>query len=352
MEEQQLDLHYGKTPEEVQTLAKLAFSYKGLVLGRSGRGGSGVMVSMRGFRGSVLTARHVVLDCLLSGELTAARSNMPGTFTKKPDQIICLGPHDSAVLSLKQNDPSEPSLEQAAWMSTTPALQENDPVLVFGTPGTWKDVNLQNQRCDSRVLPYWTHVVGEVQEGRPFVCEVDDNPGLPETLAGMSGGALHGADGRFLGINIEELEGAFRRVRVLPSSCLGVYRHRLGRPQIVPYRVSSRNVVVEYRAEHRDGYKTRVSAFAEVLEPKVRVASGASYRPGRGRLLKLRILVPEMASRYPITTDVRFEWNPDDPGDPWLEPLGEEVARMLGAGGLRVITVEPTIVQKTVSVRE
>lgn len=340
-----LDLLYGKTREEVQALVDQVFSHKALVLDKEGLGGSGVMVSVGGPRRGVLTARHVVLDCLLSGALTAERSNRPGVQTIKPSQILCLGFYDSAVLVLRSEEPPGPCLDQAVWMNTSFALRDRDPVLVLGTPGGRKEVDLSSQRIQSEALPYLTHVLGEVQGERPFVCEIDDNPALPETLGGMSGGPVCGADGRFLGILMEEQKGTLRQVKVLPTPCLGAYRRRLGQAQKVRYRICSKDVAVEYRAVHRDGRETRVRALADLHEPLDPAIPGEpAHRSGLGRLLGIQVLVPEEASFYPLATDVCFKWNHGDPGATWLEPLGEAVARMLGAGGLSVVTVAPDVV--------
>ena len=92
----------------------------------------------------------------------------------------------------------------------------------------------------------------------------------------------------------------------------------------------------------RNGTPTRIRALADLHEPYSGAKLGSSpAMGGLGRFFGFQILVPEEASRYPMATEGWFRWTPCDLGDPWLESLGEEVARTLGAGGLNVRTVDP-----------
>jgi hypothetical protein len=140
-------------------LCRWIFERVGYVVGGDGRGGSGVFVKTSEGRIALLTARHVVTRCILTGELqVAACVDGKGRF-KTPLSVHLSTKCDAALLTMPEGFAPPMYLEPDEWAP----MHHSDPpsgtyVIAAGMPGQWKaDPDLQQKHiARGKTLLLWT----------------------------------------------------------------------------------------------------------------------------------------------------------------------------------------------------
>jgi hypothetical protein len=103
------------------------------IMGADGRGGSGTFVELPNGDLAILTAKHVIIGCLLTGEITAGRITSPAR-TIEPRTIRIDSKHDVACVTVDRSSFAGDSLDLAS--STTPAaISMDSPVIAAGIVG-------------------------------------------------------------------------------------------------------------------------------------------------------------------------------------------------------------------------
>jgi hypothetical protein len=197
----------GLTQDEGDALYRWIFQRVGYVVGAKGRGGSGVFVKTPEGRVALLTARHVAIDCILTGEIqVAANIEGRGRF-QKPRSIRLSTKCDAALLTMPDDAIVPFALDVADW---NPDRHEDPspgtPVIAAGMPGLWKaEPDLEKRQIErGRTLLLWTEA-RHTSFGRLIEIKADKRiGGLPRTLRGMSGGPLFNIQRELLGVTHAE----------------------------------------------------------------------------------------------------------------------------------------------------
>jgi hypothetical protein len=204
---------FGLSQAEGEQLYRWVFERVGYVVGADGRGGSAVFVRTPEGRTALLTASHVVIRCILTGEIqVAALIDGRGQF-KQPLSIRLSIKCDAALLTMRDDFPIPACLEPTDW---DPDRYTEPPpgthVIAAGMPGMWKaEPDVEKRRIDGgRTLLLWTEA--KAVSTLSHLIEIRANKridGLPTTLRGMSGGPLFTTRRELLGVlNAETLDEA------------------------------------------------------------------------------------------------------------------------------------------------
>lgn len=179
------------------------------VVGDDGRGGSGVYLELENASRAVLTARHVVLRAIISGELTIAPLGWNNTRSVPPRTITIHAEVDAALLRLQNNEDAPEYLSYAEWACQEPSsLEQGTAVICSGAVGEWKTTpDLSTRIIELTMVPqYWTSIVRAADEHGAFCADIDEKKRpLPLSFAGMSGGPFFSLSRRLLGILTTEL---------------------------------------------------------------------------------------------------------------------------------------------------
>lgn len=173
------------------------------IFGADGRGGSGIFVYLEDGRLAVLTARHVVVSCVLTGALTIPISEPP-CYSVEPTAIRIDGLNDVALLLIDSGIFSGEALSFKEWTCPGTKVYKGMSVITSGDVGEWKQLDPETRTISLiKVL----HLCANVTNSSGMItCDVDTSiVDLPTSFRGMSGGPLFSINRHFLGVNAEEL---------------------------------------------------------------------------------------------------------------------------------------------------
>lgn len=315
----------------------------GFVFGRDGKGGSAVCVQLKDGADALLTARHVVIDSLLTGAMTVARVGDKETFI--PKRIRISSRTDAALITAGNPVPWSEKVSFAEW--TTPSSDTPAGLIVFpcGFPGRWKVIDIENKAIPSmKALIYGTKLSDPPRKGGLLVCDIDENePGMLPTFEGMSGGPMFSKDGIFLGILDHQIRriggGDHGEVHVSPVEELT----ELHTPFVAPLSDYTRqeawapvlNLVNKDDRTHTVQLELRADMYWSVSQPESKC--------GRfGRIQMIRFLSPDGETQYPINTESVFYPKDDTPKER-ERALDEEVRFLLDRTGWGIDPSTPTI---------
>ena len=181
----------------------------GYVLDADGRLGSGIHVVLPDGRTGLLTARHVLVPAVLSGEVSVLPYSRTGCNSIEPISIRICARADCALLVLPATTPT-PRLGPNEWdPRTRQKPQIGDSVTLVGAPADWKSPPDPTHRSIEtiRTLLYSTRVQAMPSPG--FIeCGVDEtDKDIPRSFHGMSGGPVFDTNHRLIGINTSEIRG-------------------------------------------------------------------------------------------------------------------------------------------------
>lgn len=310
-----------------------------LVLSATSAWGSGVFVRDESGATSLLTASHVVVPAALSGELTVLAVGAVPTHSVAPTAIWV---HDRADIARIVMDlpPGAEALEYGKEWCFDPSdpPRRGDLVVASGAPGAWKGAVDSAARVvgPSRMLHYWTGVVGQERVGTDDAVRLDvdeTDAALPDTFRGMSGGPAIARGRRLVGI----LKAERRRetAEIGAMFCVPTGRARqlfvpFGQPPSWPRDLVMTPCVLAYPVEHpKSGWVGRVEVHSEWWR------SQATPDADGGRLGRLRgVFVGHGALQLVMNVERVFDY-PSDAEEDMLNMLRFECDMFLQALGLR-----------------
>ena len=202
---------FGVTQDEAREISTWLLERVGYAIGSTGRGGSGIFVEAPDGRTALLTARHVLIPCILSGEVTVAHYASGKARSVETNALRMASRADAALIFLPPDSVSLPRLSRSDWDPlAAPALSKGVGLISVGAPGIWKSKpDLARRVIDTmKTLLFWTAVIDPRDNSGFIVCDVDENiKSLPSTFRGMSGGPVVDTDRRLVGIN----KGEYRK---------------------------------------------------------------------------------------------------------------------------------------------
>ena len=172
--------------------------YLAVVAGPGGKGGTGTCVRMEDGSVAVLTAKHVVWECLRNTGRVGV-----GTFNvtlQDPNMIRMDSTQqgDAALLFFKGPQPKVKAIAFADWTKDRSDLQVGQTVYTLGFPGASR--NLDGLRLNLGVAFMMAPILA-LEPGR-VVSRIIEGEGVPD-LRGLSGAGLFSDDGRFIGVVVE-----------------------------------------------------------------------------------------------------------------------------------------------------
>jgi hypothetical protein len=272
-----------------------------VVIGANGKGGSGVCVQLEDGAIAVLTAKHVVLECLRNtGRVRIAAYNVK---SQDPELIRMDSTQqgDSAYLMFKEPPTTVKAVPYPDWTTSRLDLEVGQRVITVGFPSFLRkrEGNMLIPRIawlgDSIVAIQGNHIVSGINE----IIE-----GMPNTLEGFSGAGLFSDDGRFIGVVVEEkrrLTESFGELySLLPSGYAGLYTP-FSAP---PGRYHNDQRALRITLLRRDG--TGIQAIVGVLAQCIWSRTDPAER--YGRLFSLEFVIPGINEHYPININSEFTW--------------------------------------------
>ena len=176
----------------------------GLVLDCFGGGGSGIFIDMPDGRLALLTATHVILECVLSGDMSVY-INLFG-YAVEPSCIRVSAKADVGVLYIT-NDERIKRLEQDKLYAAPrweEIFQVKQHIVLLGAPGEWKvDINYKTRKGGRVALIAFETPVTDSDNWYPDLmrCVFVEQPSvLPSSFVGMSGGAVFDEDKNLIGV--------------------------------------------------------------------------------------------------------------------------------------------------------
>lgn len=293
------------------------------VLGADGRGGSGTFVRLKDGTRGVVTARHVVVSCILTGELTVMR--FAGGRSIEPKSIRIDNHRDVAFLELDVGKLPGAEVLEDEWLPGDAAVDVGMPAIVSGAVGEWKEPDLERRVIPlTTVLHYWTAVTENEGLSGCIVCDVDERQReLPESFGGMSGGPMVSLDQRLMGVNTAErrrLDGAdVGEFFVTRLSSVAMFKPSAR--AMITGGVVRQVAMVGFTAQEIDEphrvapVAVRAEFYSSVADPTVRI----------GRIIAMVIGAPKGAERYIINTESQFEWSGDDTEASRIAALDQEI---------------------------
>ncbi|MHB2025078.1 MAG: S1 family peptidase [Elusimicrobiota bacterium] len=314
--------------EVSKDVARKLASCAGIVVGADGKGGSGTCVRLEDGQIAMLTAKHVVLECLRgSGELYISAPFFEAKL-RRPRMARMDSAQQADAAFLVFNDPS-PKIEPIPfdeWTTNDPELKVDTPVLACGFPGRLRAVD------ERTIKPQFGHLKDRILslDGHTAICGIDESREKLPTFEGMSGGGLFSYTGRFLGIITDErrrMTSNYGEVHSLrPSGYEELYKpFKLpGEPPKGGYLGQKRSVAISLKNPDGSVLAT-VGCLAELLwasqdptHPHARV----------GRLLTLEFIYPKGEMHYPINIESLFTWT-DDSEEGQMAALRDEFKFLL-----------------------
>lgn len=309
------------------------------VYGADGRGGTGIFMDMEDGRLALLTARHVVVDCILTGEMTVGRLDRPGRKSLVPETTRIDNSRDAACLIVDRSTFEGEAVPYSEWAGPDVEISKGMPVLVSGVVGEWKAPDTKTRHIpQTRILHLDTQVVDPDDCRQRVVCYVDEkNVQLPGSFKGMSGGPCVSESRRILGINTEEL----RRRPGTDSGEIFVTRlSHLGslfkpmQPGLNDPTVRQQ-VSMDFWAVRNDnrGHRVRASVLAQFLGSR----STPDAPQGRtGRIVAMKIVTPPSAEPYVIQCCCTFTWSGGATVEDLRQTLEEELVFFLREMGFKL----------------
>lgn len=333
---------FGVTEEDVRVLGDWLRQRMGTILGADGRGGTGTFIELQDGRVALLTARHVVVRCILTGEMTSARLTEPGALSLEPNAIRIDYRKDAAFLVFKSDELRGEFVPYAEWSQDLPELAAGMPVIVSGVVGEWREPDLATKTIPvTKWLHFWTGITETRDDRGYFVCDVDEaDTALPKSFGGMSGGPCISTSHRLLGVNTGEIRrkarsstGEFFVTRL--SDLKNLFDPYIP-PADAPTDYTRLEACLAFTAASRKDKRVRVPVVVQV---EYFWSRSNPIRPhGRvGRIIAVRFGERRGAGRYVINTESIFHWYNGDSDEDRLRALYEELTFFLQDAGFDLV---------------
>jgi hypothetical protein len=298
----------GISPARGRELQTWVLERVGYAFDKNAYGGSGVFVQTHDGGLALLTAAHVVIAAILSGELSIGAYHA-GKAHFRPATCITLSSRSDAALVTADGLDVPVYLGVDDWNpSSGPGIDVGMKLVAGGLPGLWKGQRDPARRVveRSRVMLLWT----EVSKVRQFEVEMVASRGLPSTLGGMSGGPLFLFDGQLVGIHMAESRGT--RTRSLISTRREAWSDLHSPLDDLQWPSDLQGPPFRWKqpATYGPDRIPVVVGFEGWFGTSRSQPSGP--RGSFGRIEKWRILNSEQTSAFPINMYSNFQFSPDD----------------------------------------
>lgn len=172
--------------------------------------GSGVPIITLDGRKAVLTAKHVVVRAIWSGEVTIQPFPTIGIRTTIAYNVWIDRVHDLAVVFLRDD---QAPVENFIPVGTQPNFaNDGDLISCNGSPFEKnQDAIKKNKKSGIPVFTYFSYITKKLKSGDPIYHRADVLEGqheIPKSFEAMSGGPVFSATHKLLGINIHEKRGS------------------------------------------------------------------------------------------------------------------------------------------------
>lgn len=311
---------------QIRKLAMLA----GLIVGRNGKGGSGTCVKLEDGSVALLTAKHVVIECLRnSGEIAIATPYSEIKFQRpKAIRMDSSQQGDAAILVFNDFPNGRPAVPFEEWTSERQDVTIGMQVFACGFPSTHRII--ENERIRPTFV-YLKDRVSSIQGDRISSGINETIQDIPDSFRGMSGGGLFSSEGRFLGIVIEEsrrLTSSHGELHsLLPSGYSELYKP-FAMPSETPtgdYYAERRSLSLELIKPDNSGTQAIVGVLADLYWSQ----TAPEHPSGRiGRLISLEFIFPGIDTHYPINIESMFSWS-DDTEEGRMRAIQEEFKFLL-----------------------
>jgi len=325
---------FGVTEVQEKNIESWISSRLACIVGADGRGGSGVFVQLEDGHLAVLTACHVVISCILTGEITVCRmSSCQRSY--EPTSIRIDGPNDVALLIVDRDlFDGAFSLLFSEWTCSSVNLSKGMPAIISGIVGEWKHINIKE-----RIIPqftklhYWTSISNPDAQCGMISYNVDkSNSEIPNSFGGMSGGPAFSIDQKLLGINTEEVP-LLGEILVTPISKLYSLHTPFQPSEKAPQDYMRQEAILAFEAKEQRTDKTKnkkqhtgVTIPMQVYVEYFWSRSSPDSNDGHiGRIFALRFRNSDSASRYIMNTEAIFRWYDGDTDEDRLMALKEEL---------------------------
>lgn len=337
---------FGVTEDEERAVGEWLRQRMGTIIGADGRGGTGLFIELQDDRVALLTARHVVVRCILTGEMTVIRLAEPSTRSVEPSAIRIDCRKDAAVLVFGADELSGDFVPYSDWAREFPALAVGMPVIVSGVVGEWKQLDLATKTIPlTKWLQFWTGITAPQDHQGYIVCDVNEaDAALPTSFGGMSGGPCITTSRRLLGVNTGEIrrragssKGEFYVTRI--SDLKNLFEPYVP-PANAPDDYMYQEACLGFTAASRSNRNVRVPATVRVEYFWSRSNPGAPH--GRvGRIIGAQFGDRGGAGRYIINTESVFHWYDGDSDEDRLRALYEELSFFLQDTGFDLVGDSP-----------
>lgn len=333
---------FGVTPEQAKTLCTWVMERVGYVLGSTGRGGSGVFVETTDGHTALLTARHVLIPAILSGEVTVAHYLTQTARSVEPSAVRIAARADAALVFVP--DGLVPArLSPQDWNpDTEPSVTSGQGVIAAGAPSEWKtEPDLARRVIQSaRTLLFWTAVTNPNAQGY-VVCDVNEKiTSMPSTFRGMSGGPVFDTNRQLVGVNKGEQRG-------MTDGKLFATPRRAWQDLYVPF-MPTKDMPTDYMHQvagmpllvrHEDAPPSSDPVLASFLAEYFWSLSNPEHRYGEfGRIIAIVFGHTPVTTRYKVNVESAFFLPQNHTEETRGEALREEAVFMLEEMRYRVVS--------------
>lgn len=329
---------FGVTEVEEGHLVNWVTNRMGRVLDAQGRGGSGTFIRLEDGQLALSTARHVVINCILSGELTVARLNAPGR-SVEPKAIWIDTNKDAALLLLHEEKLTGDAIPYGDWPGWDNELVEGAPAIIAGVVGDWTAPSIVDRNIyQTKILYYWTGV-SDLNNNDLIICDVDEsNIELPDTFSGMSGGPCISLSRKLLGVNTAEkrrkpgtMKGEFLITRI--SALSNLFDRFSSFPSDADCEFKAKSIVFD-ATELNTGKRAEMT----VLVGFNRSGSNLHEKYGHFGIIRgLVILNSSDTKRYRINCIHKFDVSGEGAEEDRAQTLRDELAFFLGDIDFRLV---------------
>lgn len=334
----------------VRDLAKVS----GLIVGRNGKGGSGTCVQLSDGTVALLTAKHVVIECIRNTGEIAIAAPFSGVGFQQPRSISMDSSQqgDAAILVFNGLVAEIPAIPFASWTANHAEIAVGLRVFACGFPGALRKLE------GSKLTPAFAYLGDKISsiQGNAVACGINETiKDMPSQFGGMSGGGLFSAEGDFLGVIVEEsrrlTQSRGELLSLLPGAFEELYKP-YSMPPDVPkggYYAEERSFVLDLLKPDNSGIQATVGVLAELYWSM----TDPNHKYGRiGRLITLEFIIPGIDTHYPINIESLFSWS-DDTETGRMSAIQEEFKFLLlrmgwllkddGENGQLILQVHPMV---------
>lgn len=284
-----------------------------MVVGADGKGGSGSCVQTEDGSIAVLTAKHVLIECLRNtGELYVSVPVSNIEFQRpKTIRMDSTDQGDAALLYF--NSPiSTPFVPIDQWTKRNANIEIGQRTLSLGFPASGKTI--EGKKISANINFLEDRILSI--NGEKIYCGINEkHPGMPKTLQGLSGGGIYNAKGEFLGIVIAEKRNTEKGLGeleiILPEAFQEIFTSFKIPPDGPGPGFMAEEYPISFTMRNIEGKEfATIEVGAQLFWSK----TNPENKFGRvGRLVTFVIKIPQKKTLYPINIESLFFWSEDSP---------------------------------------